>query len=202
MSRPGSERHTRPSPERRACKVKVGWKSQDESHQSQVRLHHTHQHPRALAAASARSEQQGRAAVPPGAGRSWPPGGAGQGGRAGWQGRARQVMPGMNPPAYRMQEGRGWMMAFRWLRCYPRRKWNGPAPKNEVPGDWPPSFLALPGPSRGRLPPASEPALDALEACPGLRLESERANYTNTACTHHPARPSPACQVAADSKVQ
>lgn len=54
-----------------------------------------------------------------------------------------------------MQEGRGWVSAFRWLGCYPRRKWNGPAPKNEVPGDWPPSFLALPGLGRGRLAPAS-----------------------------------------------
>lgn len=94
---------------------------------------------------------------------------------------------------YGMQEGRGWVSAFRWLGCYPRRKWNGPAPKNEVPGDWPPSFLALPGLGRGRLAPASL-EVEGLGSLPWARRgasqttdEARRAcPRPSTACSHQP----------------
>lgn len=58
MSRPGSEGH-RPAHRGGELGEVRGMESQDENHQSQVRLHHTHTHTRlpALPAASARKQK-------------------------------------------------------------------------------------------------------------------------------------------------
>lgn len=102
------------------------------------------------------------------------------------------------------------MSAFRWLGCHPRRKWNGPAPKNEVPGDWPPSLLALPGLGHGRLAPASV-EVEGLGSLPRARAQPDdgrgeacmptsevllAATNLGTLVMYHCT---PGCQVAADN---
>lgn len=132
MSRPGSERHkTKP---REASLQSESWLEKVRTRVIRVKsgsiTHTTHTHTRApwpqhqQGASNTTRKQQFRLGQVLAA---WVQD------RAAGQGRA----------GHRMQEGRGWVSAFRWPRCYPRRKWNGPAPKNEVPGDWPPSLLAL-----------------------------------------------------------
>lgn len=128
MSRPGSERH-RPRPSRARGELEVRMRI---IRVKSVGFHHTRppwpqQHQGALLIPS-RAGLAGRLGGRLGCGLTgW------QAGRlAGWRAQDRAAGQG------RWNGG----AAFRWLGCYLRRKWNGPAPKNEVPGDWP-SSLAL-----------------------------------------------------------